>query len=150
MKLPIDIDALLRGETVEWERLEFLPATQIDVVWFRRGPGGDTFTEKIFSGPLHMMVRDALEYIERLCLDETVIKHSDRAEATRVSNFPSDAVEEAVVNAFPGGELMIAESDSGTARPPSSPPSTPQEHAVRVNCGIRDNCRASRNLHTYS
>ena len=77
----------------------FFPCAQIDVVWFPDGPGGDTFTEKTFVGPLHRMVRDALDYIERLYLNETVIKHPDRAEATRVSNFPFDAIEEALVNA---------------------------------------------------
>src|SRR5690606_9407227 len=77
----------------------FFPGMQIDVVWFPDGPGGDTFKENTFTGPLHDMVRDALEYIDRLYLDETVIKHPDRAEATRVANFPYPAVEEAVVNA---------------------------------------------------
>jgi len=37
----------------------FFPATQIDVAWFPDGPGGDRFTEKIFRGPLHRMVREA-------------------------------------------------------------------------------------------
>ena len=30
----------------------FFPATQIDVVWFPDGPGGDRFEEKEFRGPL--------------------------------------------------------------------------------------------------
>ena len=44
------------------------------------------------------MTRDALAYIERNYLFETVIKHPDRAEATRPVNFPYAAIEEAVVN----------------------------------------------------
>jgi len=71
----------------------FFPATQIDVVWFPDGAGGDKFTEKTFRGPLSLMVREALEYIRRNYLNETVIKLADRAEAMRVSNFPYDAVE---------------------------------------------------------
>lgn len=78
----------------------FFPATQIDVAWFPDGPGGDRFTEKIFRGPLHRMVREALDYVRRNYISETVIKHPDRAEATRVVNFPYAAVEEAVVNAI--------------------------------------------------
>ena len=78
----------------------FFPATQIDVVWFPDGPGGDRFEEKTFQGPLARMVREALDYIRRNYLSETVIKHPDRAEATRVENFPYAAVEEAVVNAI--------------------------------------------------
>ena len=77
----------------------FFPGTQIDVVWFPEGPGGDRFTEKTFQGPLPLMIRETLDYIRRNYLNETVIKHPDKAEATRVSNFPYEAIEEAVVNA---------------------------------------------------
>ena len=69
-------------------------------MWFPEGPGGDRFTEKSFHGPLHRMVREALDYIRRNYINETVIKHPDRAEASRVENFPYAAVEESVVNAI--------------------------------------------------
>lgn len=39
----------------------FFPVTQIDVVWFPDGPGGDKFTEKLFHGPLPRMLREALD-----------------------------------------------------------------------------------------
>lgn len=82
------------------EPWRFFPVMQIDVVWFpEEGPGGDTFSEKIFKGPLPRMTRDALDYIKRNFISETVIKHRDRAEATRVQNIPYRAIEEAVVNA---------------------------------------------------
>ena len=82
------------------EPWRFFPVMQIDVVWFpKEGPGGDTFSEKIFKGPLPRMTRDALDYIKRNFISETVIKHMDRAEATRVQNIPYRAIEEAVVNA---------------------------------------------------
>ena len=45
------------------------------------------------------MTREALDYIRRNYISETVIKHPDRAEATRVENFPYAAIEEAVANA---------------------------------------------------
>ena len=77
----------------------FFPTTQIDVVWFPEGAGGDRFDEKIFKGPLARMTREVLGYIQRNYLHETVLKHPDRAEATRVWNFPYAAIEEAVVNA---------------------------------------------------
>jgi ATP-dependent DNA helicase RecG len=41
----------------------FFPQTQIDVVHFPEGPGADTFTEKTFKGPLHVMLRNALSHI---------------------------------------------------------------------------------------
>ncbi len=77
----------------------FFPATQIDVVWFPDGPGGDQFTEKTFRGPLHHQLREALAYIERNYITEIVTKHPDRAEATRVNNYPLTAIEEALANA---------------------------------------------------
>ena len=45
------------------------------------------------------MTREALGYIQRNFLRETVIKHPHRAEATRVWNYPYAAIEEALVNA---------------------------------------------------
>lgn len=77
----------------------FFPATQIDVVWFPEGAGGNRFDEKIFRGPLARMTREALDFIQRNYLKETVVKHPDRAEAERFWNFPYAAIEEAVVNA---------------------------------------------------
>jgi ATP-dependent DNA helicase RecG len=82
------------------EPWRFFPVMQIDVVWFpKEGPGGNKFSEKIFNGPLPRMTSDALDYIKRNFISETVIKHRDRAEATRVENIPFRAIEEAVVNA---------------------------------------------------
>lgn len=94
--LPINV-GLLFFNSEPWR---FFPVTQIDVVWFPEGPGGDVFTEKIFRGPIHRMTREALEYIRRNYLNETIIKHPDRAEATRVENYPYIAIEEAVINAI--------------------------------------------------
>lgn len=82
------------------EPWRFFPVMQIDVVWFpKEGPGGNKFSEKIFKGPIPRMTRDALDYIKRNFISETVIKHHGRAESTRVENFPYDAIEEALVNA---------------------------------------------------
>jgi len=81
------------------EPWRFFSATQIDVVWFPEGRGGNRFTEKEFKGPLHKMVRDALSYIKATFLSTTVVKRSDRAEADRVANYPFEAIEEALVNA---------------------------------------------------
>ena len=81
------------------EPRKFIPGSQIDVVIFPKGPGGDELIEKEFHGPLHEQVRDALRYIESNVIREKVIKHQDRAEATRLFNYPFPAIEEAVVNA---------------------------------------------------
>jgi ATP-dependent DNA helicase RecG len=94
--LPMNV-GLLFFNAEPWR---FFPVAQIDVVWFPEGAGGNNFTEKIFRGPIHHMTRQALDYIQRNYLNETIIKHRDRAEATRVENFPYVAIEEAVINAI--------------------------------------------------
>jgi ATP-dependent DNA helicase RecG len=78
----------------------FFPQTQIDVVRFPEGPGGDVFSEKIFKGPLNRMLRDALAYIDSILIEEIVIKQRGRPEADRFSNYPYEALEEALVNAI--------------------------------------------------
>ncbi len=72
---------------------------RIEVAWFPDGPAGDTFEEKIFTGPLDRMVREAMDFIQRNYLHDVVTKHADRAQATRAANYPYDAIEEALVNA---------------------------------------------------
>ena len=79
---------------------EFFPSTQIDVVWFPDGPGGDYFEEKEFRGPLAAILRDAITYIERNYLKEAVVKHPHKPEAERFWNFPIAAIEEALGNAI--------------------------------------------------
>ncbi|MDA1067670.1 MAG: transcriptional regulator [Verrucomicrobia bacterium] len=93
--VPLNVGLLFFNE----EPRRFFPATQIDVVYFPEGPGGDQFEEKIFAGPLAQITRDAISFIQRNYLKETVIKHPDRPEAERLWNFPLAAIEEAVVNA---------------------------------------------------
>lgn len=78
---------------------DFFPTSCIEVVWFPDGAAGDTFTEKIFTGPLDRMLREALDYIRRNYINEIVVKHPHRAEATRAWNYPHAALEEALVNA---------------------------------------------------
>ena len=79
---------------------DFFPATQIDVVWFPDGPGGDHFEEKEFRGPLSIILSEAISYIGRNYLKETVVKHPHKPEAERLWNFPIGAIEEALVNAI--------------------------------------------------
>ena len=78
----------------------FFPATQIDVVWFPDGAGGDRFEEKEFRGPLSIILREAIDFIARNYLKEIVIKHPHQPEAERFWDFPLAAIEEALVNAI--------------------------------------------------
>ncbi len=78
---------------------KFFPYTQIDVVQFPNGLGGDDIIEKTFKGPVQQQLRDALQYIRNTIITEKVIKHPDKAEADRFFNYPFAAVEEALSNA---------------------------------------------------
>ena len=78
---------------------KFFPYTQIDVVQFPGGLGGNDIIEKTFKGPIQQQLRDALQYIRNTVITEKVVKHPDRAEADRFFNYPYAAVEEALSNA---------------------------------------------------
>ncbi len=78
---------------------KFFPYTQIDVVQFPGGLGGNDIIEKTFKGPIQQQLREALLYIRNTVITEKVVKHPDRAEADRFFNYPYAAVEEALSNA---------------------------------------------------
>ena len=78
---------------------KFFPYTQIDIVQFPDGLGGDSIIEKTFKGPIHQQLRDALQYIRNTVIVEKVVKHPDRAEADRFFNYPFAAIEESLSNA---------------------------------------------------
>lgn len=74
--------------------------TQIDVVQMPQGRGGDQIIEKMFKGPVGVMLRDALGYLRNNVVTQYVRKRADRAEAERYYNVPYSALEEALVNAI--------------------------------------------------
>ena len=77
----------------------FFPYTQIDVVQFPDGLGGNDIIENTFKGPIHQQLRDALQFIKNTIITEKIVKHPDRAEADRFFNYPYAAIEEALSNA---------------------------------------------------
>jgi ATP-dependent DNA helicase RecG len=77
---------------------KFLPGAQIDLVIFPKGPSGGELIEKTFRGPIQEQIRDALRYLQTDVIREKVVKHKDRAEATRIFNYPFPAIAEALVN----------------------------------------------------
>lgn len=78
---------------------KFFPYTQIDIVQFPDGLGGNDIIENTFKGPIHQQLRAALQFIKNMIITEKVIKHPDRAEADRFFNYPFAAIEEALSNA---------------------------------------------------
>jgi ATP-dependent DNA helicase RecG len=93
--LPVNVGLLFFSS----DPIRFFPQTQIDVVLFPEGKGGDRFTEKTFKGPLGALLREALAYLQSAVVIEHVHKHPDRAEAERYLNVPYAALEEVLVNA---------------------------------------------------
>eukprot|EP01136_Pigoraptor_vietnamica_P034014 Opistho-1_new@97515 len=55
--------------------------------------------KKIFKGPLHLQVKEALTYLNTMLIKEEVRKRPGRAEADRFYNYPYEALEESLVNA---------------------------------------------------
>lgn len=78
---------------------KFFPYTQIDVVQFPNGLGGNDIIEQTFKGPIHQQLRDALQYIKNTIITTKVVKYPDRAEADHFINYPYAAIEEALSNA---------------------------------------------------
>lgn len=62
-------------------------------------PTGNNMTEKVFTGPIQYQLEEALKYIKNYILKEVVIKDPQKAEATRIYNYPYAAVEELLANA---------------------------------------------------
>ena len=93
--LPKNIGLLFFNSNPE----KFFYKSNIEVVKFSDNEGADDFVEKVFSGPLHKQIENALEYIDSNYLHEKVEKVDGKAEADRGFNFPFGAIEEALVNA---------------------------------------------------
>ena len=78
---------------------KFFPFTQIDVVQFPDGLGGDNIIENTFKGSIHHQLREALQFIKNSIVSKKIVKSADKAESDWVFNYPYAALEEALANA---------------------------------------------------
>ena len=78
---------------------QYFPRTQIDIVDFPEGLDADIFTEKIFKGPVHIMLKDALAHLESQVIKERVHKFANGPLAERAYNYSYSALKEALCNA---------------------------------------------------
>ena len=76
------------------------PNSQIEIVQFTKDASDKKLTEKIFEGPIHRQLQDALTYLKNVVIKENIEKFTDKAEAQRTFNYPYAAIEEALVNAI--------------------------------------------------
>ncbi|MEO0042953.1 MAG: hypothetical protein RL329_2401 [Bacteroidota bacterium] len=77
----------------------YFKGAKIDVVEFPEGVGGTEMYEKTFTGSIQKQLESVLNYLNISVLKSKTIKFSDRAEASRVFNYPYDALAEALANA---------------------------------------------------
>lgn len=91
---PLNIGLMMFNNNPE----RFFPYSQIDIVDFH-DEVGDSFSEKIFKGPIHVQLKEALRYLQSMLIKEEIRKRPDRAEADRFYNYPYVALEEALANA---------------------------------------------------
>ncbi len=77
---------------------KFFRGAKIELVVYEDSIG-DKFYEKIFMGPIHVQLRNVLDYINNGLITEEVRKIKGIAEAKRFFNYPYEAIEEAISNA---------------------------------------------------
>ena len=90
---PLNVGLLMFSERPE----KYFRYARIEVVDIP-DPTGTNMTEKVLTGPIQRQLSDALAFIKNYTLKEVVIKSADRAEATRISNYPYAAIEEILAN----------------------------------------------------
>ncbi|MBU1121169.1 MAG: putative DNA binding domain-containing protein [Candidatus Omnitrophica bacterium] len=91
---PVNAGLLLFADKPE----KYFKDTRIEVVEYQ-DEVGDKFTEKIFTGPIHIQLQDALHYIKNNIIKEEVRKVPNEEKAMRYFNYPYVAIEEALANA---------------------------------------------------
>jgi ATP-dependent DNA helicase RecG len=74
--------------------------SQIEIVMFRTIRAGKDMSERIFEGPIHIQLRDALNYFKNNVIEERIHKLDNQAEAIRIFNYPYAAIEEVLANAI--------------------------------------------------
>jgi ATP-dependent DNA helicase RecG len=92
---PVNAGLLFFSENPE----KFFRGAKIEIIEYYNEIG-DSFSEKMFIGPLHTQLRDALQYIKNNILKEEIRKVPNQAEALRFFNYPYVALEEALANAI--------------------------------------------------
>ncbi|MDO9341387.1 MAG: putative DNA binding domain-containing protein [Bacteroidales bacterium] len=60
---------------------------------------GRNYIAETFTGPLHKQVRDCLSYLKNMVILSKTVKINGQAESITISNYPYNAIEEAISNA---------------------------------------------------
>ncbi len=82
---------------------KFFPVTQAEIVIFPEGSeeNPDEMIEvPTIKGPIPYIIRETLSYLKLNVIKQKILKPQDRAESIKINNYPYQAFEEGVVNAF--------------------------------------------------
>lgn len=91
---PINIGLLMFNENPE----KFFRGAEIQVVIYA-DETGESFSENIFKGPIQDQLRNALQFLKINIIKSKTRKISGSAESLRFTNYPYNAIEEALANA---------------------------------------------------
>lgn len=76
------------------------PYTQVEIVYFPDGEANPYTEYQPIKGPVPEQIKRTLDFLKTNFLEERIIKPKDRAESIRIWNYPLQAIEETLVNAF--------------------------------------------------
>ncbi|WP_251621636.1 RNA-binding domain-containing protein [Odoribacter lunatus] len=82
---------------------KFFPVTQAEIVIFPEGSeeNPDLMIEQPkITGPIPSIIKETLSYLQSNVIQQKIIKPTGKAESDKIINYPYQAFEEAVVNAF--------------------------------------------------
>lgn len=93
--LPINAGLLFFSERPD----KFFRGAVTEVVVYKDKSGKD-FIEKSFYGPIHHQLKQILNYFSSNIIEERVSKINTQAKSERIYNYPFEAIEETISNAF--------------------------------------------------
>lgn len=79
---------------------KYFPYTQVDIVEFPEGEANPYTETEPIKGPVTSQIIRTLDFLKDRVIKEKVIKPTNKAESTRITSYPLQAIEETLVNAF--------------------------------------------------
>ena len=82
---------------------KFFPKTQVEIVFFPEGRErnpNNMFEAPVIHGSVPRMINDTLQYLRTMVIRQRIFKPKDDEHSIKSFNYPYQAIEEAVVNAF--------------------------------------------------
>ncbi len=102
---PRNVGLIMFSENPE----KYFPYTQVEMVFFPNGEDMEFTEYPIITGPVPEQIRLTLDFLKTHFLKEQVIKQKDQAESIRIWNYPLQAIEEILVNAFYHRDYQVRE-----------------------------------------